>query len=297
MFKTPRIFIDCNASITLFENWPMKAMIQKSKTANVLLKNLGNQWTLETADLSDKGYHINDEQKIITIDTSGLSKEAIARSDKILDQVTWRSFAALRAAHQSEYINRVRAIHRPDLWLLLGRIIEADIKTMSLRMAYEAKWEGHETIWRSILGGDYTDMAINYTQQRERTPFSEVDAAALEKTFKLWFLKQAHINDTDLETLTEMDAFLSDLTMEGLSKLEKKHIKCLTLDPITQTSYLDDFAEKLSQDHKWKTIKSPMIESHFLQVMGEIGTIRQGAVAIRDKKLAARLFPEMLITV
>lgn len=295
MPRFSRPVIDCSEAPDALRGWPFAETVRASATACAILEDLGGRWTIEGADLDTTDYQIDTEDMRILINTNGLSKGAIARSDYFKNMICLRSFAGLRAAWQAEREDGARHLHRPDLWLLLARIAKADITAMATRMAFEAGAEGDETLWRHALGNENGDMAITYMHTLERTGLGGTDAPALTKAFEGWFSKPARINETDLETLADMDACLDTLKADGHGQVSEGAVRCLAIDPLTGGCYLGRMASEIAGNPAWRSISDPMVEAHFLQVMDDIGTVRMGAVACRDKKLAARLFPDALV--
>jgi hypothetical protein len=178
-------------------------------------------------------------------------------------------------------------MHRPDLWPLLSRILNADIITMALRMAYESAESGDDTIWRHALGDDNGDMAAIYARASD-------DATAMGHAFLQWFEKDTRVARCDYATLSAMDARIASLDFSGRGQIGEGAIKCLTIDPVSGASYLGTIAGDIAGNPSWRNIDDEMAEAHFLQIMGEIGATRIGSITMRDKKLAARLFPELL---
>lgn len=290
-----RTVIDCSKAPDILAGWPFAAAVRASATACAILEDMDGNWVLEGADLDGKGYAIDTEESRILIDTNGLSKGAIARSDYFKNALSLRVFAGLRAAWQAERETGARHRHRPDLWLLLARISEADIITMATRMAFEAGAEGDDALWRHALGDQNGDMAIAYMHTLERVGLGGTDAPALTKAFESWFSKASRINETDLETLAEMDASIETLKADGYGHVSEGAVRCLAIDPLTGGCYLGRMASEIAGNPSWRGIADPVVEAHFLQVMDDIGTVRMGAVSCRDKKLAARLFPDALV--
>ncbi|MBU6235334.1 MAG: hypothetical protein KGQ41_05780 [Alphaproteobacteria bacterium] len=295
MSRIMRPVIDCTESPDLLAGWPVEAQVKKSATAQAILADLDADWMIEEADLDGKPYEIDADNRLILLDTRGLTKAAIARSDYFRNMLAMQTFAGLRAAWQAERAFEARNMHRPDLWLFIGRLAEADIATLSARMAFEAKLEGDETIWRHAMGDENGDIALMYLHELERRPFIENDTAALALAFAEWFRKPNRVTATDSETLSMMDDMIDNLTMNGRGRMGEGAIRCLTIDPLTGSSYLGVSVAEFAGDPVWRGIADPVVEAHFLQVMDDIGTIRMGAIGIRDKKLAARLFPEALV--
>lgn len=297
--KQTRPLIDCTVTPDLLAGWPVAHRLRASPTACALIEALGPDWRLEGGDLDGAGYMIDAAEDVIVLDTGGLSNAALARSDYMLNALTLHAFASLRAAWQDDRAAAARAAHRPDLWLLIERILAADSAAMTLRMAYEARLEGDEALWRHALGDDCGDMAVSYARRRERHPFVQSDEAAIQAAFIQWFARDERVESADAAALAMLDESLPDLTLEGLGRLSEAAIRCLTLDPChgAKRSAIGALAAELAGDPAFRAIRNPVGEAHFLQIMDEIGTTRMGAVALRDKKLAARLFPEGLVTV
>lgn len=276
--------IDCNDIPDLLAGWPVADLVHASETAENLLLDLDGDWLLCGGDLDGRGWQIDAQGRVITIDTAGLAYGAIRRSTYFQNLVTLRTFAAIRAAWQAEREDDARAMHRIDVWPLLGRVLAADIAAMTLRMADDLRAEEIETVWRHALGDEYGDMAMAYARGGD-----------LAAAFRQWFEKDDRVVKCDAQTLQDMDAMLTDLTMEGRGQIGEGALRCLTIDPQTGSSYLGGLAAEIAGNPAWRGIENPVNEAHFCQIMDEVGSTRIGFVQLRDRDLAQRLFPDMLV--
>lgn len=290
-------FIDCNTHPDLLAGWPVAAVVRASETAEALLLDLDDNWVLNGADLDGKGYMIDAADRIITVDTGGLAFSAIQRSSYFQNILTLRTLAAIRAAWQVERSMDAQDLHRIDLWPLLNRVLAADVSVMTLRMAYELRAECIDQVWRHAMGDDNGDMAVGYLRTLNRTSEHADDSAALGTAFMQWFEKENRVARCDFETLADMDADLAanELDFEGRGQVGEGALKCLTIDPLSGASYLGQIANEIAGNPAWRGIENPVAEAHFVQIMDEIGSTRIGHVHVRDRKLAERLFPELLI--
>jgi hypothetical protein len=291
-YSLPRIF-DCNQSDDLLAKWPVVGCVHASETAVSLAFDLDG-WTLNGADLDKEVYDIDAATRTITVNNDGLANAAIARSRYFQNTLTLRTFAALRAAWQADRIDDAYDMHRVDLWPLLNRIVTADIAAMTARMAYESRQDG-DALWHHALGEADGDIALDYARTLHRTPDAQADASALASSFLQWFERDTRAAKCDFQTLAEMDADLKNLDFNGRGMLTEGAIKCLAIDPLDGRSYLGSRAADIAGNPAWRSITDPIAEAHFAQIIGDIGTTRIGPVTIRDKKLAARLFPEALV--
>lgn len=273
----------------------MADIARKSVTAQTLMQDLESDWSLEAADLDGRPFAIDTDSRIILLDTQGLSPAALWRSDYLRHGLTLSFFGALRAAWHGEREAELRAKYRPDLWLMLGRIISADIAAMTARMAFEVGLKDCEPVWRHALGDESGDMALAYLNELDRKPFIDNDTAALAAAFERWFGVPARVTAADMDMLGDMDLRLETLKMRGSGTITEGAVKCLTLDPLTCKSYLGPLAAEIAGNPVWRTLVDPVVEAHFLQLVDEIGMIRIEGLAMRDKNLAARLFPDALI--
>jgi len=284
MATLPPRLIDCNEHPDLLAGWPVRDIVLASETAENLLFDLDSGWLLQGADLDGKGYGIDAEDMVITVDTGGLAHAAIQRSAYFQNIMTLRTMAALRAAWQAEREDDAFAMHRIDVWPLLNRVLSADIAAMTVRMAYELRDEEIETVWRHALGDETGDMAMAFARNGD-----------MSACFLQWFEKDTRVSACDFETLNQMDADLAALTTNGRGQIGEGAIKCLTIDPISGASYLGPVAAEITGNPAWRSIENPVAEAHFIQIMDEIGSTRVGNVQMRDLKLAQRLFPDMLV--
>lgn len=290
-------FIDCNTPPDLLAGWPVATCVRASETAQALLLDLDDTWRMHADDLDGKGYSIDGDDRVITVDTGGLAFSAIQRSAYFQNILTLRTLAALRAAWQAERTHDALTAHRIDLWPLLNRVLAADIATMTLRMAFELRAECHDQIWRHAMGDEHGDMAIEYQRTLEGAPCHHDDAAALGAAFMQWFEKEARISKCDFETLADMDADLNanELNFKGRGQIGEGALKCLTIDPVSDASYLGAIAAEIAGNPAWRGLEDPLAEAHFSQIMDEVGSTRIGNIQMRDRKLAERLFPDLLV--
>lgn len=286
--------IDCTDPEDLLANWPVAALVQASDTALCLAVDLDG-WLLQGVDLGDTPFELDTDNRIITVNNGGLADVAIARSRYFQHGLTLRTFAALRAAWQSLRADDALTMHRVDLWPLLNRVLEADGAVMTLRMAYETRKDGDDALWHHALGENDSDIAQDYARTLGRTPAILADGPALTSAFLQWFERDARVTKCDFETLAMMDRELADLSFEGRGTLADGAIRCLAIDPLTNTSYLGSYAAEIAGNPAWRSIKDDMAAAHFAQIIGDIGAVRIGNLAIRDRKLAARLFPDQLV--
>ncbi|MCB1538317.1 MAG: hypothetical protein H6865_03110 [Rhodospirillales bacterium] len=284
-----RRVIDCAAPDDMLTDWPVADAIRESDTAMALIADLGDGWMLAGADLDGREWDIDTEDRVITVDTAGLTPCALARSKHFQNLLILRTLGALRAAWQAERGEDALFMHRIDLWPLLGRIVAADTAVMTLRMVHEIRDAGFDAAWRHVLGDDHGDMAAEYVRTFDAAP--DDDAPALGRAFLHWFKKPARLRASDFEILALMDENLANLTHDGRGTLGEGAIRCLTIDPLSGGSYLGPVAGEIAGNPAWRSIADPVAEAHFAQIMDEIGTTRVGHVALRDSRLAARLFP------
>jgi hypothetical protein len=286
--------IDCTNPNDLLANWPVATLVQASDTAICLAVDLDG-WLLQGADLEDRPYEIDTDNRIITVNNDGLADVAIGRSRYFQNTLTLRSFAALRAAWQSERVDDALDMHRIDIWPLLTRIAEADIAAMTVRMVHETRHDFDDSLWHHALGEKDGDIALSYARVLPAAPKVLGDMPALATSFLQWFERAGRVRKCDFETLAEMDAAISTLNFEGSGTLSEGAIKCLTIDPIGGQSYLGPRAAEIAGNPAWRSITDDVAQAHFAQIIGDIGAVRVAGLAIRDKKLAARLFPDQLV--
>jgi hypothetical protein len=289
-YPAPRCFDLDHTDTDLLAAWPAADAVWASETASSILFDLEDGWALQGADLDAAPYEIDSRNRIITVNDGGLAPAAIARSRYFQNLVTLRTFGALRAAWQAARADEAFALHRIDLWPLLARILSADVAAFTLRMVYELRGMGHEYLWHHVVGDADGDIALEYARILEQGDGFD-DAAALSGAFRQWFKKGARTAKCDFETLADMDDDLASLTYEGRGLLTEGAIRCLTLDPATGASYLSKLASEIAGDPAWRGLDGPIAQAHFAQIMAEIGGTRVGGLSMRDRKLAARLFP------
>ena len=127
MSKPVRPVIDCNDKPDLLAGLPVADTVMASRTARALMAGLDIGWTIETVPAlpASAPLSVDPYARIATVATDGLTPQALSRSPHARHALTLRVFAAIRAAWLADRMDDARAVHRPDLWLLLGRMAAA----------------------------------------------------------------------------------------------------------------------------------------------------------------------------
>lgn len=291
-FRIPKM-IDCAAKNDLLASFPYLQDLKKSETFAGLIADLDG-WRVVGTDLDDRPYTINVPHQIIRLNTRGLNTTSILRSQYFRNTLAFNLLCAVRAAWAAKPEQLTRRMHRPDLWPLIARLSRADTAAMAVRMGFELLDDDRDQLWRHILGDALGDIAQEYARILEANFSAKDDHAALSAAFLAWFDRPERVHASDAETLASMDQGLPSLLWNGRGKLSEGAVRCISVDPISGSSYLGVHAGEIAGDPAWGDIADPINRAHFMQIMEDIGTTRVGSVATRDENLARRLFPGLL---
>jgi hypothetical protein len=288
-FRAPDT-IDCTLRTDLLAAFPYLADLYESDTFAALVDSIDPDWQMVGADLDEAAYRIDLRSRTIRINTKGLNAASLQRSNYFRNQLALNVTSAVRAAWQAERMHETKSMHRPDVWLVLARIVQADIDVMAVRMGFEMLDSGNESLWRHILGETSSDVAQEYARCLEMHIGALDDNRALASAFVSWFDKHDRLKHTDAATLADMDHALPSLVWEGRESISEGTIRCLSVDPISGSSYLGVKAGELAGNQDLSVMHDLITQAHYAQIMDEIGATSVGAITVRDKRLADRLF-------
>lgn len=257
------------------------------------LTEIDNHWQVRFEYLDHYGYDIDEDGKFLTLSTYGLMPEQALKSPYFSPQIILSLVESLRMARHIEWLDGSLERYHPESIMRIGRICMADTATQLVAFAWATREAGHKDIWKTLLCGDYADMAAEYQnvmeQQSPETDMTVLRGVALARTFKQWFFGHDRVTECDHNTLDLIDAMLVDQKMPGNDYLEPTAITCLTLRGGGVSSYIDTAMRSDIMDNPlYSAVTDPINQAHLMQIIHDMYTVSIGSVAFRDTELAAR---------
>ena len=71
----------------------------------------------------------------------------------------------------------------PEAILMLERVRAADCHVLAILVAWELRGEGHNHLWRHLIGSEAGDMAMAFSKYLERDPAALFGGGALAAAF------------------------------------------------------------------------------------------------------------------
>jgi hypothetical protein len=143
-------------------------MADESPTARAMLRRAqGAGWQIQLGNITQGGYSIDRESRIITLDHFGFTANGLGRSSHFRNMLLMTFIKSLREIWQERKIKMATATYRPDALMMMHRAFAADRETIALLVGWELRAAGHNEVWRYILGSEEGDMAMIFT----RAPF------------------------------------------------------------------------------------------------------------------------------
>ncbi len=275
------------------------ALLSASPSARRMLGEAAvNGWSLALEPLGGPDFHLDVPQKLIVLDTNNLLIPALGRSEYFRNALLISFARALRDIWQEKRHGAFDEVYGPEAVLSLERVRAADLDVMAVLIAWELRGEGASYLWRHMIGSEEGDMALRFTSVLEREPAAAFTNKALQAAFVQWFQEPVRVNACDHETLNALDAILMEcgvLSGEvaqpfGDKKLTPVGVEVLSCLP-DKTAYLQGFGDEILRSPTFAGLDDLVNQSHLMQIMHDLKSVRVQGIPFRSVELAAKIFP------
>ncbi len=172
------------------------------------------------------------------------------------------------------------------------RIFAADLDSLAVCVAWDLRSAHHNEVWRTVLSGPLSDMAMNFMgvlkgDNRDNIPLATAYA------FHQWYKDDGRVSDVDRTTLEAMDYVLNTSAVRnpfGSQRLSPNDIERMMRLPSGE-QYLLGLAPTILHDPNYMRFSDPFNEAHLYHIMKDLEVTRVEAVSFRDADLARRIFP------
>lgn len=259
-----------------------------------LINDLGKDWRVDFDDLNDVSYDLDIDNAIIVLHNHGLRPDQALSSPYFRPQILLALAEATRMARHVEWLDGMIARYHPQTIILLGRICVADTTTQKIKFAWDAKQDNDGSLWKHILCGESSDMALAFESSLEKYMTAGLDQAeAIKKSmavaFNRWFTSPNRMTDCDHDTLNLIDGMITDNIIFNDKTLEKNAMICMTLMPAGESSYIDLYLQNdILKNPYYATIADPFNETHFSQILNDMNKVNVSGLVFSDPHLAAR---------
>ena len=272
------------------------SLMAASPVARLLLKEAASEgWSFGIADLNGHDFHLDVPEKQIILDDAGLMPSALGRSAYFLNVLKISMIRALRDVWQEKRHGGFDEQYGPEAILMLERVRAADCDVLATAVSWELRSEGHNELWRYLVGSTDGDIAMAYCGRLERDPSSQFSGAALAAAFDQWFRDIHRVNACDHEALEYLDDVIRGGGSFGTKKLTRVGVEVLSCMP-DKTAYLRGRGHDLLTDPFFAGLHDEINQSHFLQVMYDMKVTYVHGVPFSNSALADKIFPDGLFT-
>jgi len=275
------------------------SILSISPTARRLVKDASSDgWEIALEDLNGPDFHLDVPEKTIILNRAELSDFALARSTYFSSILIISLVRALRDVWQEKRNGAFDEDYTPESILTLERVRAADLDVIAVMVAWELRCEGHNNLWRHILGSEDSDLAMRFSGVLERDPSSTFTHKALAATFAQWFRSEERVSSCDHETLNYMDDVLATSDIQnpfGKGSIQKIDIERLSCLP-DKTAYLQHDASRILGDPLYAGMNDEINQSHLMHILYDINVTIVQNVPFRNFDLAQRIFPNGMMT-
>ncbi len=246
-----------------------------------------------TGPMAGEEFCIDVQARQIIFDNNALAPEALADSPFYSNALILSMARALRQVWQEKRHGGFDQSFGPEAIMMLDRARMADCHVMAVMVAWELRSEGHNSLWRHLIGSEEGDMAMAFSRCLERTPGAMFSGKALAAAFHQWYLCEERVNASDHAALEYLDGVMAERTEQNpfgckaVGRLDVEVLSCLP----DKTAYLLGEGENILRDPRYAGLCDPINQTHLYHIMRDLETVMAGGVPFRDAALAAKIFP------
>lgn len=236
------------------------------------------RWSVTLHTGEDRQPKINVDSKILSLPNDHMNAAAIIRSPYFRHRLILSFLQGLRLIERAERFSAPLFLS-PAAYLLWERVRAADSSAVMMNLAYELSGVFPD-IWHHARVMDDGDMV------GAKTGAVSDDGLDIARVFHAWFAHPGRLSTTDAQSLSRVDTILRDAS--DPSKYHRDMTRGLLRSYCqggSQQSYLPHRISKMTLDGM-----DPIHAAHLAQIEQEQQGVQFGAVCVRDRDLAERLF-------
>lgn len=247
-----------------------------------------NDWMINVDDTGDSGPCVDADKKCMTLSRQADSISLFAQNRPLQMAFLFDFIRGLRVIWQ-ENAGIVKADKlSAEEQILRARLIEADADLCTVLAAYQLKAAGAGDLWRYILSGDLSAVAVSLCECLEFDATADGTLDALGFVFQDWFLNQERLAEIDHKTLCGLDdQFPKNFGFETVGFDDVIHISTLP----DGFSYLEYVAGEFITDDFYRHIADDTNRVHLSQIVAESSLNIVEDIGFRDTELARKIFP------
>ena len=263
--------------------------VQDSPLAHSLVSFIkGTGWKVSLDDLGSNGFHMDADEKEITLDHFNMSPRALNLSSHFKMALVYIFIKALRDMWHEENWDDMKQEYCPKSLLQLERARTADGDSMAILIAWELRAAGKEDLWRYVLSSDESDMAHVLTNILDRYPTALYNGMALAHVFRQWYADENRINAQDHMTLEYFDMMMA----RGDTIFGDRIVTADIFEKLTYlsdgTSYLNQLGDTVLKDPFFADLDDPVNQAHLSQIIYDHKITMVKGIPFRDAALARR---------
>lgn len=235
-------------------------------------------WFITVHHAEDRQLQVDLKSKILSLPNDHMAASAIIRSPYFRHRLILSFLQGLRFIERAERFSTPPLLS-PSASLLWGRLRTADSCAVMMHLAYELS-SVFPDIWHHARAMDDGDMV------GVKTGAITDDGIDMACVFHAWFSHPGRVSTADRQSLCQMDARLRD---DADPSRYRRALSRATIRSYTQGffghSYLPRSLGAMTLDDV-----DPIHRAYLDQIEREQHVIQCGAVLVRDRDLAGRLF-------
>jgi hypothetical protein len=247
-------------------------------------------WEMGLSDLGDSAFHIDVPLKKIIIGSNGLSASALGGSLHFYHRLQLTLVRALRDAWHEKRHGGFDEKFTPESILILERVRAADCDAMTVLAAWELRTAGQGEMWRQLLASDEGDLAIAFGCTLEKEAGAYPVHKALEACFNQWYAVPERSMLCDHETLEYIDEVFRNGMTTGARRAAAIDIEALSC-LVDRTAYLQGCGDTILRAPLYAGLHDEVNQSHYMQIVHDMGVTYVQGVPFQDKTLAEKIFP------
>ena len=296
-FENPQTIVDdlsINGTLSVADVLSVAGLNHLDDIFTHLVNDIHPDWRIQLFDMCDYAYDMDVGDKILMLNTHGLSADKALQSKYFAPQIILALIEGLRMVRHVELLDGALEHYTPEMIIRIGRVCMADCITQTIKAAFDAKTLGYDGAWKHLMCGDYASLANKFSNVMETFLSSGMnDDMAFQQSmavmFNGWFALEDKVFQCDHDSLNMMDDMVESDTVFGEKTLESITIACLTTVSGDTTTYLQKpHVDDIVANPYYTDVQSPINRAHIAQLMNDMQSTLVDGVQFRDAALAMR---------
>lgn len=273
--------------------WALSRVMDSALGASLLFALPLENWAV-TTDFELEGYAIDRENNLLILGQNGSTPAQIAATPLLTSDFLSQVIISLRDLSHESAPSYALSTLRPEEFLKAERLREADLCACLIGTAHELRKQGDQSFWSALIVSEYGDLAIAFEENFVKGGLKADHKSGMAAALSEWYKDASRVSACDRAALDRLEEALvraEDVkAVFGSKRLGTDTAVQMTCLP-EAPSYLALTAYEIANAPQFAQLPDAVNTEHLLQIMEEVAATHVGAIAFRDAKLAAKIFP------